>query len=648
MGNKSINNKDIDRDKNKPIKVTLNSKRKKELLDFLLSNITSVEYLQKNNEKQIKNKFPFFPFTSKFNKDINNSNSHFILLSNDIILISTKDIYKDNKTPVSLSLPNIGQDITYNIFNLIIENENYNNNFSIIKVLNQNFFFENYFKIPDDKIEIKSSEKFYINEKKEEESLGINIPENKENTEKKFYQWSPIYIKKDNQLYLIGIITEENNFYLFKKNEFSNINEKIKDIEIKFKLYHIKKLDFNSEKINDDDMCFIFQYDLINLEYLDIQKKNLKDKGIQNLQNNSLKKLSYLNLSSNKITDVGLTYLHFLTNLKELVLLNMCNLSEDYFLSLQKNSFINRMRSLECDKKKLSIKYVSDNYNNFILPNLTCLKYFDTSLEILSNLRELFQLNNLCSRIKELDLSNTGLIDNGMFRLAKNISVFKNIELINLENTKLTTYSKKFFELIHKQKENIILKSNLKERTQKKICTIYLGGSTISGKTTYINTYITKEFFNETLSTIGFDKITTNEPKYENMKFNIFDSSRWNGRFDSIIQKYIPKSDGIILLFDISRHDDFEGLPRCIEMITNYLELEEFPVLLIGNKSDLGKNVQKEEIEQFIKNNYLIGYFEVSSKTIFNVDESFHFMFNYLYKNKKLYPMETEKKKGKK
>jgi hypothetical protein len=111
------------------------------------------------------------------------------------------------------------------------------------------------------------------------------------------------------------------------------------------------------------------------------------------------------------------------------------------------------MRSLECDKKKLSIKYVSDNYNNFILPNLTCLKYFDTSLEILSNLRELFQLNNLCSRIKELDLSNTGLIDNGMFRLAKNISVFKNIELINLENTKLTTYSKKFFELIHKQKK---------------------------------------------------------------------------------------------------------------------------------------------------------------------------------------------------
>ena len=103
------------------------------------------------------------------------------------------------------------------------------------------------------------------------------------------------------------------------------------------------------------------------------------------------------------------------------------------------------------------------------------------------------------------------------------------------------------------------------------------------------------------------------------MKFNIFDSSRWNGRFDSIIQKYIPKSDGIILLFDISRHDDFEGLPHCIEMITDYLELEEFPVLLIGNKSDLEKNVQKEEIEQFIKNNYLIGYFEVSSQTLFNV-----------------------------
>ena len=71
-------------------------------------------------------------------------------------------------------------------------------------------------------------------------------------------------------------------------------------------------------------------------------------------------------------------------------------------------------------------------------------------------------------------------------------------------------------------------------------------------------------------------------------------------------------------------------------MIQKFFDLEIFPVLLVGNKADLEKNVDKEEIEKFVKINNLIGYFEVSSKTFLNVDDSFDFMFNYLYEKKKL------------
>ena len=42
-------------------------------------------------------------------------------------------------------------------------------------------------------------------------------------------------------------------------------------------------------------------------------------------------------------------------------------------------------------------------------------------------------------------------------------------------------------------------------------------------------------------------------------------------------------------------------MPNCLEMTTDYYELEEFPVLLIGNKADLEINVQKEEIDKFSK-----------------------------------------------
>ena len=134
-----------------------------------------------------------------------------------------------------------------------------------------------------------------------------------------------------------------------------DIRKKIEKIEMKYKLYQIEKLDFNKQDINDDEMNFIFQYDYINLKYLDIQNKKLTNKGIRALQNESLKNIEYLNLSNNNINDIGLTYLNYLSNLKELVLFNMNYLSDDYFLSLEENFFINKI-ILRCDKKKIIFK----------------------------------------------------------------------------------------------------------------------------------------------------------------------------------------------------------------------------------------------------------------------------------------------------
>ena len=98
-------------------------------------------------------------------------------------------------------------------------------------------------------------------------------------------------------------------------------------------------------------------------------------------------------------------------------------------------------------------------------------------MEIHWKLKNLFLLNNICSSIKELDLSNTGITDNGIFRLTKNISLFKNIEIINLENTaQLTDYCNKFFEEINKQNIKIIKDlKKLKQRTRKSKYSILLG-----------------------------------------------------------------------------------------------------------------------------------------------------------------------------
>ena len=105
-----------------------------------------------------------------------------------------------------------------------------------------------------------------------------------------------------------------------------------------------------------------------------------------------------------------------------------------------------------------------------------------------------------------------------------------------------------------------------------------------------------RSFCESTDSTISFDndKYEFKNPKYEDKKCIVWDTTNWNGRYGFIIRHFLYSIDGVILLFDLSNKKDFEELPNCLEMITDYYELEEFPVLLIGNKSDLEKDIQKE------------------------------------------------------
>ena len=624
----------------------ISKQRKKELINYIISNKTINEKYQENNQK-IQNKNLFFPFILKFeNNDF--INSHFILISNDIILIPTKHAFKNNsQTPNSLFFPQIKKDIIYDTDNLIIENDNYNNIYTIIKIFDKSFLFEKYFNIPDDSNDFKLNEKFFINEKDEEESLEINNSNKKIISTKKDSLLTPIYIKRNEQLFLIGLINENKKFYIFNKNELLNIKNIIENIEMKFHLSQIKILDFSNIKINEIEMNFFFQY-CKNLKYLNLENINLTNQGLKALQNENLKNLKYLNLSNNNITNVGLTYLDYFSNLTELVLFNMNNLSEDYFLFLQENSNFYKINILRCDKQKLFLKFVHPNYNNFVLPNLTFLKIIENSIKIHLILKELFQLDKICSQIKELDLSNTGMTDNGMLRLTKNISVFKNIELINIENTKITTYSNKYFEQIQKQNIKIIDFTCLKPKFQKKGYHIILGGSTTAGKTCYINSYITKSFKRMYLSNISLESHIIRNQEYKKT-FIVCDSVRWSGIFTTIVQNFIMRSDGVILLFDISDKRDFDDLPYCIRMITNYFELEEFPVLLIGNKVDLEKKVEQNDIERLLKTYNFINYFEVSSKTLLNVEESLNFIMNYICEKEKLFPMlDTNLKKEKK
>ena len=162
---------------------------------------------------------------------------------------------------------------------------------------------------------------------------------------------------------------------------------------------------------------------------------------------------------------------------------------------------------------------------------------------------------------------------------------------------------------------------------------IVLGGSTIAGKTAYFNSYLTKQFSQDMLSTIGCEKCLIK--KIKTTEINLWDTARWGGRCDHMIKNYLKDADGVILMFDLSDKNDFDNLPNLLNMITEFHELENFPVLLIGNKSDLDIEVDENEFKKFMDKENFVGYFEVSCKTHKNVEESVDFMVNYIYKNKR-------------
>ena len=247
MGNKST--KKNNKTKKNTIEVDIKSilkkitpARQKELMDFLFSNIIIDEGTQKNNANLIKNIELSFPFVIKFDYQQKKViDSYFILISNDIIIVPTNHLYKDDKKPIFLSFSQFKIDIYYKTDLMIIENDNNNNIFSIIKIINKQFNFEKYYEIPDNYSNIEESEKFYINEKNEEESLGININIKEINNKKQICPLSPIYIKKDNKYFLAGIINENGEYYIFSSEELIDIKKEIESIEFKFKLhYHLR------------------------------------------------------------------------------------------------------------------------------------------------------------------------------------------------------------------------------------------------------------------------------------------------------------------------------------------------------------------------------------------------------------------------
>ena len=147
-------------------------------------------------------------------------------------------------------------------------------------------------------------------------------------------------------------------------------------------------------------------------------------------------------------------------------------------------------------------------------------------------------------------------------------------------------------------------------------------GSSEVGKTCILNRYFNNEFKENSLSTIGID-FQTKFFKFEDRKIKVnYTDTAGQEKFRAISVNYIKGTNGVILVFDITKNESFDLLESWMNELRENSKVD-ISKVLIGNKSDLEekRQVTKEEAEKFAQK---IGckYFECSAKTGNNVNDA--------------------------
>ena len=106
--------------------------------------------------------------------------------------------------------------------------------------------------------------------------------------------------------------------------------------------------------------------------------------------------------------------------------------------------------------------------------------------------------------------------------------------------------------------------------------------------------------------------------------------------YRSISYNLVKSTDGILLMYDITKRKSYDELNVWIENI-HKIKGDDFPIVLIGNKSDLEKerNITKEEGKEFA-DKHKFPFMETSCKNGNNIDESVNILVSKIIEKKKL------------
>mmetsp|Transcript_9136 Transcript_9136/g.14051 ORF Transcript_9136/g.14051 Transcript_9136/m.14051 type:complete len:217 (-) Transcript_9136:276-926(-) len=154
---------------------------------------------------------------------------------------------------------------------------------------------------------------------------------------------------------------------------------------------------------------------------------------------------------------------------------------------------------------------------------------------------------------------------------------------------------------------------------------IIIGNSGV-GKTALLHQYVSGQFIQEHKSTIGAD-FHTSELVIDNktITLQIWDTAGQE-RFQSLGNAFYRGADACILVYDIADRKSFDDLDDWRTKFMNQASIEnreDYPFLLLGNKSDLEqqRQVQRSDGQSYAQSNSM-KFYETSAKTGDNIRDA--------------------------
>lgn len=96
--------------------------------------------------------------------------------------------------------------------------------------------------------------------------------------------------------------------------------------------------------------------------------------------------------------------------------------------------------------------------------------------------------------------------------------------------------------------------------------------------------------------------------------------------YSAMREQYMVGGEGFLLVYAINSRNSFEDLKSFHEQILRVKDVEKFPMVIAGNKADLGERQRKVTKDEGAEraSDWKVPFFETSAKTRLNVEESFY------------------------